>query len=104
MFSKALAQVWARDGITVNCIVPGSFPWRYFELPEEQKAQLGADIGRWVPINKPGNPKDLGPLVVFLASEASRYVTGEAIVMDGGALEAAVAPADYIFRGTDVVD
>lgn len=102
MFSRALAQVWAREGITVNCIVPGFFPWRYWEMSAEE--QSGIDMGRWVPTKKPGNPKELGPLVVFLASEASRYVTGEAIVIDGAAIEAAAAPADYLFLGTDVVD
>lgn len=106
MLTKALAQQWAQDGITVNVIAPGSFPWRYFELSEEERAEFtrrGASPGAWIPVKRPGDPKELGPLVVFLASEAASYTTGELIVMDGGALEAAVAPAGYVFPGTEKV-
>lgn len=106
MLTKALAQQWARDGLTVNVIAPGSFPWRYFELSEEERAAFtrrGGSPGAWIPVKRPGDPRELGPLVVFLASDAASYTTGELIVIDGGALEAAVAPAGYVFPGTDRV-
>ena len=104
MLTKALAQAWAQDGITVNVIAPGSFPWRYFDLSEEERVAFqrrGASPGAWIPVNRPGDPKELGPLIVFLASDAASYTTGELIVIDGGALEAAVAPAGYVFPGPD---
>ncbi|MCX6020455.1 MAG: SDR family NAD(P)-dependent oxidoreductase [Chloroflexi bacterium] len=107
MLTKALAQQWAQDGITVNVIAPGSFPWRFFELSEEERAgfsRRGVSPGARIPIQRPGDPKELGPLVVFLASEAASYTTGELIVVDGGALEAAVAPTGYVFPGTDQLD
>jgi NAD(P)-dependent dehydrogenase (short-subunit alcohol dehydrogenase family) len=102
MLTKSLAQQWAQNGVTVNVIAPGSFPWRYFELSEEERGDYtrrGASPGARIPVQRPGDPKELGPLIVFLASDASSYTTGELIVVDGGALEAAVAPAGYVFPG-----
>jgi len=102
MFSKALAQQWAQDGITVNIIAPGSFPWRFFE--GATNADFANLRGSRIPIKRPGDPKELGPLVVFLSSEAASYTTGELIVVDGGALEAAAAPAGYVFPGIDTIN
>ncbi len=107
MLTKALAQQWAQDGVTVNVIAPGSFPWRYFELSDEERegfTRRGASPGARIPVQRPGNPDELGPLVAFLASDAASYTTGELIVIDGGALEAAVAPAGYVFPGSDSID
>ena len=102
MFSKALAQQWAQDGITVNIIAPGSYPWRFFE--GVTNADFANLRGSRIPIKRPGDPKELGPLVVFLSSEASSYTTGELIVVDGGALEAAAAPAGYVFTGIGTIN
>jgi NAD(P)-dependent dehydrogenase (short-subunit alcohol dehydrogenase family) len=102
MLSKALAQQWAQDGITVNIIAPGSFPWR--DLEDATNADFANLRGSRIPIKRPGDPKELGPIVVFLSSEASSYTTGELIVVDGGALEAAAAPAGYIFPGIHTIN
>ncbi len=81
--SKSLAAEWAPHGIRVNAICPGymgtDMARPFFDDP--------AYGGQWIPaipMKRPGEPEELGPLAVFLASQASSYVTGAAIVIDGG--------------------
>jgi len=88
MLTKSLAIEWAKYNINVNAIGPG-----YFKTP--QTAPLFADK-QWVketlkkiPLGRTGLPEDLGGTVVFLASEASDYITGQIIFVDGGWLAAA---------------
>ena len=83
-FTKALAQEGARAGVTVNAIAPGGFLTdanrRWFkERPEFQK-EFEANI----PMGRLGEPDEIAPLAVYLASEASRYMTGAVLVIDGG--------------------
>jgi NAD(P)-dependent dehydrogenase (short-subunit alcohol dehydrogenase family) len=84
MLTKTLAIEWAEFGIRVNAIAPG-----YMITPPV--AQLReADPRRWeawmasVPMHRPGDPTELQGAAVFLASDASSYVTGSVIVVDGG--------------------
>ncbi len=83
-FTRTLAVDWAPHGITANAICPGFFltepnrRWSRTE-PETMKRAVGD-----VPMGCMGEPEDLGPLAVYLASDASRYMTGAALVIDGG--------------------
>jgi NAD(P)-dependent dehydrogenase (short-subunit alcohol dehydrogenase family) len=81
--TKSLAAEWAPYGIRVNAIAPG-----YMSTPMAQPFfEDPAYGGVWmpaIPMKRPGQPEELGPLAVFLASEASSYVTGSTIVIDGG--------------------
>jgi gluconate 5-dehydrogenase len=80
--TRQLAAEWGAHGITVNAICPGFFPSKM------TKATLGKDmqlILETTPTGRVGNDEDLKGLVVLLASEASRHITGQAIAVDGGA-------------------
>ena len=83
-FTKSLAKEWGPDGITVNCLsvlaVTPALANAYRERPE-----LEERLRRIVPLGRVGDPEtDIGPVVAFLASDESRYVTGQTIVVDGG--------------------
>ena len=81
--TMSLADDWGSKGVTVNCLAPG-----WFET--EQNAALYEDpvwvaqLAERIPMGRPGLPHDLDGAVVFLASEASRYVTGQTLLVDGG--------------------
>jgi NAD(P)-dependent dehydrogenase (short-subunit alcohol dehydrogenase family) len=80
--TRDLATSWARHDVTVNAIAPGWFPTRMsgglIERFEERMLE-------GIPLRRFGNPEDLKGVVVFLASPAAAYITGQTIVVDGGA-------------------
>jgi len=81
--TRALALEWARHGVTVNAVAPG-----YFETDMSRPAlndpETKERILRRIPARRVGEPSELAPLVVYLASEASAYMTGEVVIIDGG--------------------
>jgi NAD(P)-dependent dehydrogenase (short-subunit alcohol dehydrogenase family) len=81
-FSKALAQEGAERGIRVNVVAPGPIwtPLIPATMPEEKAQQFGQDT----PLGRPGQPAELAPLFVFLASQESSYITGEVVGVTGG--------------------
>lgn len=82
--TKAMALEWARDGIRVNAIAPGYFPTDmnagFFETPQ------GREMIARIPQRRIGGFEDLDGPLLLLASEASRYMTGSVITVDGGHL------------------
>ena len=83
-FTRAVAVDWAQHGITANAICPGPFLTepniRWSRLMPERVERIRGDV----PLGDFGQPEDLGPLAVYLASDASRFMTGAALVIDGG--------------------
>lgn len=83
-FTRAVAADWAPDGITVNAILPGLF----MTAPNQRWAGLNPAMIEGIRARTPtgtfGEPDDLGPLAVYLASDAARFMTGAALVIDGG--------------------
>jgi gluconate 5-dehydrogenase len=79
-FTRDLACKWARHGINVNAIAPGWFPSEMSRGVLESRPQLVEHI----PLRRFGGPDDLKGAVLFLASDASSYVTGHTLVVDGG--------------------
>jgi NAD(P)-dependent dehydrogenase (short-subunit alcohol dehydrogenase family) len=83
-FTRATAADWAPRGVNVNAICPGLF----MTEPNLRWAENHPEIIRTfvdaVPMGRPGEPEEIGPLAVYLASPASSYVTGAAFVIDGG--------------------
>lgn len=79
--TRELAAKWARRGIRVNAIAPGFFPSRMTEkVLESSQLQIEASV----PLGRVGGEGELKGVAVFLASAASGYITGQAIVVDGG--------------------
>ena len=91
MATKVMALEWAQYNIRVNCIAPGAIETRLYDaifalLPEDEaKAQREAARQR-IPMKRVGEPREIADAVLFLASEASSYVTGQTFAVDGGSL------------------
>jgi NAD(P)-dependent dehydrogenase (short-subunit alcohol dehydrogenase family) len=83
--TKSLAAAWAQDGIRVNAVAPG---WIATELtrPLVEDAARSAPILSRTPMNRWGEPGDVGGAVLFLLSDAARFITGAILPVDGGYL------------------
>jgi NAD(P)-dependent dehydrogenase (short-subunit alcohol dehydrogenase family) len=79
--TRDLATNWARYGITVNAIAPGWFPTKMSHaLLEKYTEKMLSDI----PLKRFGRPEDIQGVILFLASPAAAYMTGQVVVVDGG--------------------
>lgn len=81
--TMSLADDWGPHGITVNCLAPGWFKTAQNQVLYEDPEWVAYLVDR-IPLKRPGQPNDLDGAIVFLASEASRYVTGQTLLVDGG--------------------
>jgi len=80
-FTRALAVEWARYGINVNAIAPGLFPTK---MTRGLIEMLGDEAASKAPLRRVGGPEDLKGVAVLLASDASAFITGQIIAVDGG--------------------
>ena len=83
-FTRATAADWAPCGVTVNAICPGGFMTEPNQRWAQEHPQVIESFRQLIPMGDFGQPEDMGPLAVYLASDASRYMTGAALVIDGG--------------------
>jgi gluconate 5-dehydrogenase len=81
-FTRALASEWGKYNINVNAICPGFFPTK---MTYRTLEKIGHTVIAATPLQRLGGEEDIKGTVVFLASEASRHVTGQYVAVDGGA-------------------
>lgn len=81
--TMSLADDWGVHGITVNCLAPGWFRTAQNAVMYENQEWLEYLCDR-IPLKRPGKPADLDGAVVFLASDASEYMTAQTLLIDGG--------------------
>jgi NAD(P)-dependent dehydrogenase (short-subunit alcohol dehydrogenase family) len=81
-FTASMAQLWAEKGIRVNCVAPGPIwtPLIPATMPPEKVKSFGQDV----PLKRPGQPAELAPAFVLLASQDSSYMTGSTVQVTGG--------------------
>lgn len=81
--TMSLADEWGASGVTVNCLAPGWFRTQQNSVLYENERWVEYIKDR-IPLKRPGQPDDLNGAVVFLASDASAYITGQTLLVDGG--------------------
>lgn len=82
-FSKALGKQLISRGIRVNAVAPGPF-WTPLQISGGQPESMLPTFGADTPLTRPGQPAEIAPLYVLLASEESTYMTGQVVAMTGG--------------------
>jgi 2-deoxy-D-gluconate 3-dehydrogenase len=92
--TRCIATMLAPQRIRANTIVPGYISQRPAATPEEREVR--AARGAKIPVRRLGEWWELGPLAVYLASDASAYVTGQSFVIDGGGLAGGLGPVDFV--------
>ena len=81
--TMSLADDWGPHGVTVNCLAPGWFRTDQNKVMYDDPEWVSYLIER-IPLKRPGRPDDLEGAIVFLASDASAYITGQTLLVDGG--------------------
>ena len=81
-FTASMAQLWAEKGIRVNCVAPGPIwtPLIPSTMPQEEVQNFGSNV----PLKRAGQPAELAPIYVLLASDDSSYMTGSTVQVTGG--------------------
>jgi gluconate 5-dehydrogenase len=83
-FTRAVAADWAPHGVTVNAIAPGGFMTDANRRWFREKPSFQQEVESLIPMGRLGQPDEIGPLALYLASDASAYMTGALLVIDGG--------------------
>jgi NAD(P)-dependent dehydrogenase (short-subunit alcohol dehydrogenase family) len=83
MLTQVMAKEWGQHNIRVNAIAPGVIKTRLSEALWKDPAVSAKAVAK-IPMMRLGEPEEIAGAVVFLASDAGRYITGETIVIDGG--------------------
>jgi NAD(P)-dependent dehydrogenase (short-subunit alcohol dehydrogenase family) len=84
MLTKCLAIEWIDIRVRVNAIAPGYFASEMTRAFIDRNPEIAARWESRIPLGRMGQPDELGGLVVYLASDASRYMLGQTVVVDGG--------------------
>lgn len=81
--TKSFAREWGKDGIRVNCVAPGSIPTKINEEKYKDPAAERAMCEK-IPMGRRGNRSEISDVVLYLASDAASYITGQTLFVDGG--------------------
>lgn len=84
MLTKTFAAEWAERGVRVNGIAPGYIKTPLVTAVKNHRSDFATDIEKRTPMKRMGEPEEIVGAAVFLASDASSYITGETIFVDGG--------------------
>jgi 2-hydroxycyclohexanecarboxyl-CoA dehydrogenase len=87
-FTRSLAVELGNHGVRVNAVAPDMADTLQTPAAMMLRGRDAADLPRWIPLGRLGHPADYADVVLFLASEDSRFVTGQSIAVDGGTLTA----------------
>ena len=79
--TRALAVEWGPRNIRINCVAPGMFRTRMSEVLVQRAEAANVTVA---PLGRIGQPGELAPMVLFLASEGASYITGQVVAIDGG--------------------
>jgi meso-butanediol dehydrogenase/(S,S)-butanediol dehydrogenase/diacetyl reductase len=82
-FVRSLALDWGEKGVRLNAVAPSLTLTELTQSIGRDEESLAPHVNR-IPLGRPGEPEDVAPVVLFLASEAARYVTGAIVPVDGG--------------------
>ena len=83
-FTRAMAVDWSPHGVTVNAIAPGPFMTDANRRWFRERPEFQGEVETQIPLGRLGDPNELGPLAVYLASDASSFMTGAIVTIDGG--------------------
>jgi NAD(P)-dependent dehydrogenase (short-subunit alcohol dehydrogenase family) len=83
-FTRGVAADWAPHGVTVNAIAPGTFLTEPNRRWFQERPGFQSQIESQIPMGRLGAPDEIGPLALYLASDASSFMTGATLVIDGG--------------------
>ncbi|MBA4180653.1 MAG: hypothetical protein C0506_08715 [Anaerolinea sp.] len=97
--TKSMAAALVGENIRVNCIIPGYV--QQHPPGNQEEADRVLTRGKFITARRLGEAWELGPLAVFLCSDASSYVTGESFVIDGGGLAGGIAPTGFKVEATN---
>ncbi|MCY3918607.1 MAG: glucose 1-dehydrogenase [Chloroflexi bacterium] len=89
MLTSHLGVEWAQYGIRVNCVAPGAIDTRLYNamfalMPEDEQPAAKAAAVRHIPIPRAGQPHEIADALLYFASDASTYTTGQTLTVDGG--------------------
>lgn len=90
--TRSMALTYADHNIQTNCIVPGIFP-------HNERLMAFFKGGKFIPMGRGGEDADVGPLAIFLSSEASNHINGALIKVDGGGLAGGITPTGVMPTG-----
>ncbi|MGV8056690.1 MAG: SDR family NAD(P)-dependent oxidoreductase [Smithellaceae bacterium] len=100
--TRLFAVELAPHKVLVNCIICGFFRTASSMGEQEENMEAAKKMGRFVPVGRIGEPAEMGPLALLLASSASDYITGQNFIIDGGTQAGRFAPSSFVLPTREV--